>query len=108
VQLRNDLKSGELSLNIFAADLYDVVMGRAKPVYQDPAALALSVALSKKLGKNLPWPTVRDAIDGALRARLLERSVDSGAWPGEFTGAEVVKLQIPKVSPPPPPPPTGV
>lgn len=36
VELRDDLKSGELSLSIFAADLYDVVMGRAKSVYQDP------------------------------------------------------------------------
>ena len=36
VQLREDLKSGELSLSIFAADLYDVIMGKAKPVYQNP------------------------------------------------------------------------
>ncbi|MGH7915710.1 MAG: hypothetical protein ACREPW_13840, partial [Candidatus Binataceae bacterium] len=36
VKIRPDLKSGELSLNIFAADLYDVAMGKAKPVYQDP------------------------------------------------------------------------
>lgn len=36
VELRNDLKSGELSLAIFAADLYDVVMQKAKPVYQNP------------------------------------------------------------------------
>src|SRR5713226_4221077 len=36
VQLRNELKTGELSLSIFAADLYDVVMGRARPIYQDP------------------------------------------------------------------------
>ena len=35
VQIRDDLKSGELSLAIFAADLYDVMMGKAKPVYQD-------------------------------------------------------------------------
>ena len=35
VKIRPDLKSGELSLNIFAADLYDVAMGKAKPVYQD-------------------------------------------------------------------------
>ena len=27
---RDDLKSGELSLAIFAADLYDVIMGKAK------------------------------------------------------------------------------
>lgn len=37
VQLREDLRSGELSLAIFAADLYDVVMERARAVYKDPA-----------------------------------------------------------------------
>ena len=38
ISLRPDLKSGELSLNIFAADLYDVAMQRgARPVYEDPA-----------------------------------------------------------------------
>jgi hypothetical protein len=36
VQLRNELKTGELSLSIFAADLYDVAMGKARPVYQNP------------------------------------------------------------------------
>ena len=37
VRLRDDLKSGELSLAIFAADLYDVVMQRGhRPVYEDP------------------------------------------------------------------------
>ena len=35
VKIRQDLKSGDLSLNIFAADLYDVAMGKAKPVYQE-------------------------------------------------------------------------
>ncbi len=35
VKIRPDLKSGELSLSIFAADLYDVAMGKAKPVYRD-------------------------------------------------------------------------
>src|SRR3989442_7214059 len=38
VQLRNELKTSELSLSIFAADLYDVVMGKARPIYQDPYA----------------------------------------------------------------------
>ena len=37
VQLRSDLKTGELSLSLFAADLYDVVMDKARPVYQDPS-----------------------------------------------------------------------
>ena len=38
VRLRDDLKTGELSLAIFAADLYDVVMQRGqRRVYEDPA-----------------------------------------------------------------------
>jgi len=36
VSLREDLRADELSLSIFAADLYDVVMGKARPVYQEP------------------------------------------------------------------------
>jgi hypothetical protein len=36
VQLREELRTGELSLSVFAADLYDVVMERARPIYQDP------------------------------------------------------------------------
>lgn len=38
VQLRDDLKTGELSLAVFAADLYDVIMQRGqRRVYEDPA-----------------------------------------------------------------------
>ena len=38
VQLRDDLKIGELSLAVFAADLYDVVMQKGqRKVYEDPA-----------------------------------------------------------------------
>ena len=38
VQLRDDLKTGELSLAVFAADLHDVVMQKGlRPVYEDPA-----------------------------------------------------------------------
>ena len=37
-RLRDDLKSGELSLAVFAADLYDVVMQRGRrPVYERPS-----------------------------------------------------------------------
>ena len=37
VELREDLKSGDLSLAVFAADLYDVVMQKGqRPVYEDP------------------------------------------------------------------------
>ena len=38
VQLRDDLKTGELSLAVFAADLYDVIMQKGqRPVYEHPA-----------------------------------------------------------------------
>jgi hypothetical protein len=37
VTLRDDLKSGELPLHMFAADLYEVLMqGGKRPVYEDP------------------------------------------------------------------------
>ncbi len=36
VKLREDLKSGELSLAAFAADLYEVTMERGRRVYQEP------------------------------------------------------------------------
>ena len=39
VQLREDIKSGELSMATFAADLYDVVMGRAKPRLSNPVGV---------------------------------------------------------------------
>ena len=38
VKLREDVRSGELSLADFAADLHDVMMQRgARPIYEDPA-----------------------------------------------------------------------
>ncbi|BAY28158.1 AAA family ATPase (plasmid) [Calothrix sp. NIES-2100] len=56
VELRDDLKSGELSLAIFAADLYDVIMGKAKPIYQDPAeffALTYPTFALRELAKDV-------------------------------------------------------
>ena len=38
VTLREDVRTGELSLADFAADLHDVMMQRgARPIYEDPA-----------------------------------------------------------------------
>ena len=56
VQLRDDLKSGELSLAIFAADLYDVILGKAKPIYQDPTeffALTYATYALRELAKDV-------------------------------------------------------
>lgn len=36
VRLREDLKSGELSLSMFAADLYDVALCQGNKIYSDP------------------------------------------------------------------------
>lgn len=36
VQLRDDVKNGTLAMKQFAADLYDVAMGRGDEVYRDP------------------------------------------------------------------------
>jgi hypothetical protein len=59
-------------------------------------ALAIAVALSKKTGKTLPWVAVQKAIDGACRARLLERTPDSGTWPCDFASAAAIKLRVPQ------------
>ncbi|MDP2856915.1 MAG: DUF499 domain-containing protein, partial [Bacillota bacterium] len=36
VRVREDVRTGELPLHAFAADLYDVVVGRARSIYQNP------------------------------------------------------------------------
>ncbi len=69
-------------------------------------ALGIATALSKKVGKTLPWVTVKEAINSGLKARFLELSEDSTFWPCEFTGAQAVKLRLPKEKPPSPPPPS--
>jgi len=66
-------------------------------------ALALANALSTRAGKPLPWFTVREAIDGAFRARLLERTVDSAIWPCDYAGARAVKVCVPREQPAPQP-----
>ena len=64
-------------------------------------AETLAVVLAQKHGTILPWPLVRAAIDGALRARLIELGPDSGPWPCEYAVARSVKLRIPPIAPPP-------
>lgn len=70
-------------------------------------ALALAVALSRKAGKTLPWVVVRDAIDAAFRARLLERTVGSGDWPCDFSRASSVSVGVPAGATGGPPQTTG-
>src|SRR6266536_4310011 len=79
-------------------------------LFRSTTALGLALALSKRAGKTLPWPTVGGAIDGALRAGLLELTVDSGAWPCGYGAAQTVRLRLKsgiEIPPSPPPPPAG-
>ena len=72
----------------------------------ETTAVAISAALSQKAGETLPWSVVREAIDGAIQARYLETTLDSGAWPCDLNGANAVKLRVPagaaEVPPQPP------
>ena len=60
VALREDLKTGELSLQMFAADLYEVMMQRGKqPVYERPESF---------FGLTFPTHNLRSLVrDVALR-----------------------------------------
>ncbi|MFW6106651.1 MAG: hypothetical protein ACOC8H_00675, partial [bacterium] len=57
-------------------------------------ALAVATALSQKEGATLPWKTVRDGIDAAIRARFVETTAESGQWPCEYSQAQTVKLRV--------------
>ncbi len=60
VKIRPDLKSGELSFNIFAAGLYDVAMAKATLVYQDAREFFSRTYLTL----NLPdLPAVKEFIE---------------------------------------------
>lgn len=50
-------------------------------------------AFSTKSGKILPWFTVRETIESAFRARLLERTLDSAPWPSDYAGARAVRIR---------------
>ncbi len=63
-------------------------------------ALAIATALSNARGVALPWTSVQDAIESAVRASWLEFSEDSAEWPTDLAGARHVVLQVPKTIPP--------
>ena len=60
----------------------------------EASGLAIMTALSQQQGMTMPWKTVREAIDGAVRARFLKLSEESGPWPCELAGAKAVKLEV--------------
>ncbi len=64
--------------------------------WKDGAASALSIAtaLSVKVGKTLPWKTVRDVVSASLQARFLEVSQGSQAWPCSFPSAQFARFKV--------------
>ncbi len=67
-------------------------------------ALAILSAVSARAGLTLPWTTVRRAIDGALKTRLLQLAEGSAPWPCELAGAKDVRLEAGHGDGPPPGP----
>lgn len=57
------------------------------------SALAILTALSLKMGKALPWKTVRDVITAAVNARFLELAEGSQTWPCDFPSAQFAKFK---------------
>ena len=56
VELREDVRRDDLSLSQFAADLYDVIMGKGAAVYRDPAeffALTFPTYNLRELAKDV-------------------------------------------------------
>ena len=49
--------------------------------------------LSAQRGKPVPWYQVAQAVDGALRARLVEWDADSAGWPCDPSAAAKVVLK---------------
>jgi hypothetical protein len=58
-RLRDDLRSGDLSLSLFAADLYEVAMQRgARPIYENPVEF-FTLTYVKTCAINDKSPNVR-------------------------------------------------
>lgn len=60
----------------------------------DSNAHLIHAALSSKAGKPLPWSRIGHALDEAFRLGLVERTMDSGAWPCDLGGASAVKVRL--------------
>jgi hypothetical protein len=86
-----------LAMNVLPPNLPEAWPGK------ETTALAIASALSQRIGVTLPWITVREAIDGAIRAGYLELTVDSGQWPCGLAGAGAVRLKVREAVPVPPP-----
>jgi uncharacterized protein len=79
LQLRNELKSGELALHMFAADLYEVLMQSGKrPVYEDPEKFFAMTFPSYNLRRLVRDVMLRLAGKNSKAVRQLELTYGGG------------------------------
>lgn len=62
----------------------------------ESTALGISAALSRKFGKPLPWPAVRDALEAGVRNRWIALADERAPWPCEFAEAGKVVFRAPE------------
>jgi hypothetical protein len=60
----------------------------------ETTGLAVATALTHKVGKVLPWKTIRDVISGSLQARFTELVDGSAKWPCEIHEAQLIRLKV--------------
>ena len=57
-------------------------------------ALAIATALSQRVGKTLPWKTIKYVITDSLQARFTQLAEESAPWPCDLPGAQTVKIKV--------------
>ena len=102
VELRDDLKTGELSLSMFAADLHDVVMQKGRrPAYEDPAeffALTYPTYNLRELVKRRLYASGRTIRQGVpVGIRKLRRRQDPHPHHAQASGSRPGKPARPTV-----------
>ena len=72
-----------------------ILQANVAPAWADGKANAAGVLaqLSAQRGKPVPWYQVAQAVDGALRARLVELDANSAGWPCDPSAAAKVVLK---------------
>lgn len=63
----------------------------------ETTADALRQALSAQRGDPLPWPLIRQVIDDALRARLLQPTPSSMAWSPAIPATQAASIRLSRV-----------
>lgn len=84
-----------LPQGIMVADLLPTNLGAAWKD-EETTAYVIHASLSAKAGKPLPWSVVRQALDGAFRLGILERTLESGTWPCDMGGAGTINIRLRK------------